>query len=253
MKSGMQNMKHKITETEIEALLNKNKFINSENGLKRVPMERESLFLDRIRQGKYKEVSFGDYKEIEPYMGESTKSRLKKFEYTTVAGITLAVRAAIAGGVRPDDAYDFSETMLQKLEQTESIEEMHDILEYTASALAFQVQKCRKEKSSYILEQCKIYINRNIFNKIYLSRLAEYVGMNPSYLSRLFSVKEGLTIQEYIQKEKMNIACNLLRFSNSSIAEIAQYMGFQSQSNFSALFKKWVMMTPTQYRNKNKN
>ncbi len=245
-------MKRKITEAEIEAILNKNKLINSENELKRIPMTREYDFLEKIRLGKYQEITFIDYRELEASMGRSTRDHKRQFEYTTVSGITLATRAAIDGGLRPDDAYDISETMLQMLEQARTIEEMHDIMELTGVVFAHQVQKSKKEISSYLIERCKIYISRNVFLKIYLEDIAEYVGVNPSYLSRIFSLKEGITIQEYIQKKKIDLACNLLKFSDRTIAEIAQYIGFQSQSNFSALFKKWKMVSPTEYRDTNK-
>ncbi len=245
-------MKRRFKEAEIEAILNRNKLINSENELKRIPINREHEFLEKIRKGKYQEVAFMDFKELEACMGRSTRDRRRQFEYTTVAGITLATRAAIDGGVRPDDAYDISETMLQMLEQARTIEDMHEIMDLSSIVFAHAVYKSKKEKSSYIMERCKIYISRNIFNKIYLEDIAEYVGVNPSYLSRIFSQKEGMTIQGYIQKEKMNVACNLLKYSDCTIAEIAQHIGFQSQSNFSALFRKWKMMSPTEYRDTNK-
>ena len=75
--------------------------------------------------------------------------------------------------------------------------------------------------------------------------------MNPSYLSRFFSEKEGITLQQYIQREKIRTASNLLKYSDRSIADIAQYMGFQSQSSFSRVFKRWQAVTPLEYRDHN--
>lgn len=242
-------MNKKITEEEIETILNRNKFINSENELRRLPMKQEVEFLDKIRQGRYQDISVHNYSEIEKNMGFGVKERRRHFEYNTAAGIAVAARAAIEGGLNPDDAFDIGDTMMQKLEQAKTIDDMHDILELTGVVFARAVYNARKCKNSYLLEQCKIYISRNIFKKITLTDLAKYVGSNPSYLSRVFSQKEGITLQEYIQKEKVNVALNLLRYSDNSIAETAQYMGFQSQSNFSAVFKKWKHMSPSEYRN----
>ena len=63
--------------------------------------------------------------------------------------------------------------------------------------------------------------------------------------------KEGITISDYIQREKIEVSCNLLKHSRRTIAEIAQYMGIQSQSNYAENFKKWKGQTPTEYRKEN--
>lgn len=244
-------MRRVVSEEEIESILNENKLINSENQLRRLPVDHEKKLLERVRLGKYREIKIFDFDELDSYMGMSTKDKFRKFEYTTVASNALCVRAAIEGDLPPDEAYDISEAMLSRLENAKTIKELHDIMELTAVILAHEVQKYKHKKSSYVLEQCKNYISRNIFSRIYLKDIAEYVGMNPSYLSRFFSEKEGITIQQYIQREKTRTACNLLKHSDRSLADIAQYMGFQSQSSFTKVFKRWQNMTPLEYRNQN--
>lgn len=244
-------MRRIVSEEEIESILNENKLINSENQLRRLPVDHEKNLLERVRLGKYREIKISDFDELDSYMGMSTKDKFRKFEYTTVASNALCVRAAIEGGLPPDEAYDISEAMLARLENAKTIKELHDIMELTAVILAHEVQKSKHSKTSYVLEQCKNYISRNIFSRIYLKDIAKYVGMNPSYLSRLFSEKEGITIQQYIQREKTRTACNLLKYSDRPIADIAQYTGFQSQSSFTKVFKRWQNMTPLEYRNQN--
>lgn len=244
-------MRRIVSEEEIKAILNENKLINSENQLKRLPVEREKHMLECVRLGKYREITVFDFEKLETYMGMSTKDRFRKLEYTVVASNAMCTRAAIEGGLPPDEAYDISEAMLQRLEKAKNIRELHDIMELTAVILAHEVQKNKGKKNSYALEQCKNYISRNIFRRIYLKEIAEYAGMTPSYLSRLFSKKEGITIQQYIQREKVEKACNLLKYSDRSIADIAQYIGFQSQSSFTKIFKIWQGITPLEYRNKN--
>ncbi len=72
--------------------------------------------------------------------------------------------------------------------------------------------------------------------------------MTATYLCHLFSREVGISIHNYIQREKITVACNLLEHTTQSISEISTYLGFQSQSNFSAIFRKWKLMTPSQYR-----
>lgn len=244
-------MRRVVSEEEIEAILNENKLINSENQLRRLSVDHEKTLLEKVRLGKYREIAILDFEELDTYMGMSTKDKFRKFEYTTVASNAMCTRAAIEGGLPPDEAYDISEAMLQRLENAKTIKELHDIMELTAVIFAHEVQKNKHKKSSYVLEQCKNYISRNIFRRIYLNEMAEYVGMNSSYLSRFFSEKEGIPLQQYIQREKVRTACNLLKYSDRSVADIAQYMGFQSQSSFSRVFKRWQAVTPLEYRDQN--
>lgn len=244
-------MRLAVSEKEIEAILNENRLINSENQLHRFPVEGENALLEQVRLGKYREIEVIDFDELNIYMGMSTKSQFRKFEYITVASNTLCTRAAIEGGLPADEAYDISEAMLRRTENAKSVNELRDIMELTAVILARETYKSKHTKSSYVLEQCKNYISRNIFTRIYLQNIAKYVGMNPSYVSRLFSEKEGITIQRYIQREKVNTVCNMLTYSDYSIAEIAQYIGFQSQSSLTRVFKEWQGTTPLEYRNQN--
>lgn len=231
-------------------ILNENRILNSENGLRRLPITREKELMEKIRMGKYKEIKEIDYKKLDTNMGVNVKDDYKKFEYITVALISGETRAAIEGGLPPDDAFDISEAMLTRLEWTKTIEELQNIADLSAKVFAHEVL-LKRQKNSYMIGQCKNYISRNIYKKIYLKDIAEYVGRNPSYVSRLFSQDQGITLQQYIQKEKINVACNLLKYSNRSIAEIAQYMGFCSQSNFTDAFKRWKSLSPNMYRNQN--
>lgn len=244
--------KKKLTEKRIYEQLERVRLEYSENGLKRFPIQREHDLLDNIRRGNYTKVHVLDYDILGKNMAMWTEDTKKVFEYNTVAGITGATRAAIDGGLRPDDAYDISEIILKKLAKADTIEEMHDCFDTACKVFAHAVHRVKMEQGSYLMEQCRLYISRNITKKIYLTDIAGYLEVNPSYLSRVFSKKEGITLEKYIQREKVQVACNLLKFSNSTVTEIALYVGFQSQSTFSAVFKKWAGLSPTEYRDRNK-
>lgn len=244
--------KQRITEKRINEMLEKFRLENSENGLMRLPMHRESDLMNNIRKGNYQKVSVLDYNILGKNMAMWSENTKKVFEYNTVAGISVAARAAIDGGVRPDDAYDISDILLRELAEAKTIEEMHDCFEIACRVYAHAVYMVKREQSPYLIEQCKMYISRNVNKKIYLADIATYLGVNPSYLSRVFSRKEGITLEKYIQQEKIKVSCNLLKFSNNAITEIALYIGFQSQSTFSNVFKKLTGVSPSEYRILNK-
>ncbi len=243
-------MKRKISEEEIQKMLAENKLTNSENNLHRVPYKSEISFLNKVRTGSYRDISFIEFRELKENVGKSA-SELKLWEYYTVSAVSLATRAAIDAGLSLDEAFDIADVMLQRLETAKSVDEMHHIIIISATLLAYLVHQSKLQKGHYLIEQAKKYISRNIFSKIYLEDIAAYVKVHPNYLSHFFSTHEDITLHDYIMREKMQIACNLLRYSDHSIAEISQYISIPSQSNFTAVFKKWIGTTPQKYRNDN--
>ena len=94
------------------------------------------------------------------------------------------------------------------------------------------------------------YIYNNINQRITVSDLADYTGLSPSYLSRLFKKELGISISDYICEKKIEKAENLLKYSDFSFVEIANYLAFSSQSHFIQSFKKSVGLTPKKYRDK---
>ena len=69
------------------------------------------------------------------------------------------------------------------------------------------------------------------------------LGVSASYLSRLFKKETGVSVSAYIRNRKIEMAKNLLRFSNDSMIEIANRLSFSSQSHFIQQFREVVGMT----------
>lgn len=95
----------------------------------------------------------------------------------------------------------------------------------------------------------KNYLCRHLYEKIDIRDLVEKIGLNYSYLSRIFSEQAGMTLTEYVRKEKLKSASNMLRYTDYPVTEIAEYFSFSSTSRFSRFFKDEFGMNPTQYRN----
>ena len=84
------------------------------------------------------------------------------------------------------------------------------------------------------------------------TQLPSAVGAHPNYLSSLFRKTEGISMYQYILDQKIRLAKNLLRYSNSTFSEIAGSLGFASQSHLGQLFRKATGLTLKQYRNRSK-
>mgnify|MGYP001660399087 CR=1 FL=1 len=81
-----------------------------------------------------------------------------------------------------------------------------------------------------------------------LEELAELVHVNKYHLVHTFSTDYGLSPIQYLISRRIEEGKNLLRTTDYSIAQIASFSGFSSQSYFAQTFQKSMGMSPTQYR-----
>ncbi len=98
------------------------------------------------------------------------------------------------------------------------------------------------------VNRAKTFIRLHYMRPIHVCDVTEYVGLERSYLSKIFHIYTGSTIQNYITKTRISQAKVLLAHTNYSIREISSYAGFQDEYYFSRIFKKTEGIPPLSYR-----
>lgn len=91
-------------------------------------------------------------------------------------------------------------------------------------------------------------VNQNPCAAPSLSELADRQNVCVSNLSRKFKATTGKSFSEFVQQKRIEQACRLLVNTRSSISEIAEKSGYNDVKFFHTLFKRFVGITPTQYR-----
>ena len=86
----------------------------------------------------------------------------------------------------------------------------------------------------------------------YSSFISEKLNHEYTYLSKLFSQVEGITIEKYITKVKIERVKELIIYNENSLSEIADILGYSSVAYLSAQFKKETGMTPSAFKKKGK-
>ena len=92
------------------------------------------------------------------------------------------------------------------------------------------------------------YIENNFNEQIGLNDIADAVGLNASYLSRLFKKETGESITEHLTQFRIEKAKELLKDESLRLRDIAMAVGFNDVSYFSNTFKKIAGMSPTEFR-----
>jgi AraC family transcriptional regulator len=102
--------------------------------------------------------------------------------------------------------------------------------------------------SKHKLQQVSEYIDDHLMENISLKELATVVKMSPHYFTSLFKQSTGMSAYQYVIHRRMERAKQLLCRQSLSIVEVSQEVGFQSQSHFSNVFRKYAGTTPRIYR-----
>lgn len=196
-----------------------------------------------------KNMMSGDGPEISD-IGEFSTDNHKQMEYMVVTILALLTRAAVEGGMNPEEAYILGDVYIRKIEQCSNNTAALTMLGTKAQfEFTEKVKEAKEKKSQFIyVDKCKDYIAKNLRKNIKVSDIAPALGISKTYLTHKFTEVEGISIQQYILKERCEHAANLLRYSDYPIAVISEYFCFASQSHFGSSFKKQFGMTPREYR-----
>ena len=81
-----------------------------------------------------------------------------------------------------------------------------------------------------------------------LSSIAESLRFSPSYLTRYFKEKTGISLMQYIDRKRFEESKRLLAATALPVKAIVERGGYTDEANFSRKFKKYEGVTPTQYR-----
>lgn len=177
--------------------------------------------------------------------------QLRQMKNMFIVSVTLASRAAIRGGMDADDALMLSDRYIQRCELMNTAEELtnlqfHMISDYTARVERLHIGN----DPSQLIAAVSNYIQHHLSEPITTEQIAASFYISRTHLSARFHRETGITLSDYILKEKAEEAKRLLRYTDKSLAAISAYLGFSSQSHFSRTFRKYAGITPGEYRAK---
>ena len=119
-------------------------------------------------------------------------------------------------------------------------------------SLGFELLDDSKEK---LVESMKTFIINKIFHQSNIALklnwsdlIAQELSHDYNYLSALFSSSEGTTIEQYIIRQKIERAKELISYKELSLKEIAWQLDYSSVAHLSSQFKRITAITPSQYR-----
>lgn len=227
-------------------------FIQRENDFMRAPFDPEIAFYTSIKNGDVKQVQALLSKERfteKQGLGTLSKKPLQNMRYHFAITAAMIARQCINGGMDIGTSYGLSDYYIQKADEAKNMGEINDLhsamcVDYTKRMKSIEKKTICSKPVSAAMD----YIYDNLHKRILINDLASHLKINPSYLSRIFKQETGATVTDYVRRQKLETAKNMLRYSDYRPAEIAQILAFPSQSYFSEVFKQYTGMTPSGFR-----
>ena len=103
-----------------------------------------------------------------------------------------------------------------------------------------------------IQSRIKDYIDDHLDEPLNLEEISRRFGYSRNYLIQLFGTAYGTTPYAYYEKQKMQIARELLLYTQSSVKEVAARLGFENPQYFSKCFRKHFGCPPARFRRGNR-
>ncbi len=181
-------------------------------------------------------------------MGLTDKEFIRKFYFDTITVInTIRASAILTSDARlPQNAGE--ENLYQMIERCDSTADLNGLLESIVRRAAAKIAEYAAGSMKLLLRRTVDYLNQNYAQPVTLGQVAAEVYASPSYISRLFKKELGVNFVDYLNEIRIARAKDLLGSAEYKAYEVADLVGIPNPHYFSKLFKRYVGMTPSEYR-----
>lgn len=148
-----------------------------------------------------------------------------------------------------NDALSLSDAYIQKNELLSSVESIENLQYHMVFDYTERVEKIRLGKTTTKLTtDIANYVQKHLTEPVDIDALSKAMFISRTHLAVKFKKETGMTLTDFVLKEKIEEGKRLLRYTDKSISAIAAYLGFSSQGHFANAFRKYADCPPNEYR-----
>lgn len=114
--------------------------------------------------------------------------------------------------------------------------------------VAFDTTRTRSALPKWRLKRVREYVETNIGGNVRLADMAASAGLSRMHFAAQFRLATGLRPHEYLLRRRIERAQEMLRDPRTALVEVALGVGFQTQSHFTTVFKRFAGITPHRWR-----
>lgn len=155
----------------------------------------------------------------------------------------------------PEEAFKKAIKLLLKLRDETTLQDSlsNDYIKVILAELLLLIERNNTDflsanKKDLRLQNAIDYIIANYHENLTLDNCAKIACMSHSHFSREFHKTTALSFKEFLNRIRIDKACELLETTPLSITEISQNVGFSTESHFGYIFKSMKGISPTVYK-----
>lgn len=167
--------------------------------------------------------------------------------------VVMMSRAAIESGADQTEVLGMNFQVLTELATIEDDEQLAEWLRDTLERLITTISAQEDFTPPLLVTRALHYMRENLHRDITRDETARHAGISSSHFSRLLKERTGRSFTELLRQVRVDLACDLLRETDQSLADIAAQCGFCDQSYFTRVFQEVKGTTPRQYRETNQS
>ncbi|WP_283682270.1 PocR ligand-binding domain-containing protein [Parablautia sp. Marseille-Q6255] len=214
---------------------------------KAYPYEKEKALITKLKTGDTEQAK-ALLNDLLGYVFFAEGTDLNIVKSRAIELSSLLSRAAIEGGATSDSILRANNQFLMDIQNTDTLDDLCYRLQETIDVFTECMFNYIPSKGSELIKKAIRYISKNFQHTLTLDEVASHVHLNPSYFSTLFKQSTGSSFKEYLNLVRIEESKRLLANTDYSIIDISIAVGFEDQSYFSKVFKKYTGLTPKQYR-----
>ena len=142
-----------------------------------------------------------------------------------------------------------SDSLARQLEKLHTVDEVLGMYNKMVHKYCLLVKNHSMQGYSQLVQRVILRVETDLTADLSLAAHAEQLNVNASYLSTLFKKEMGVTLTEYVNRQRVEHGIFLLNATDLLIQTIAQYCGMPDVNYFTKTFKKVTGKTPSEYRN----
>ena len=211
------------------------------------PIEKEKELITLITLGDKKGAS----KVLNEIFGHIFFSSGSSFDVVKTRVLELIVvlsRAALEGGADVESIFGLNYRYINQINNFKTVEELSFWLSKIMARFTDMVFNLSEVKHVDVIYRAVEFIKRNYMKKITLEDVASYVYLSPSYFSKIFKQEMKMSFNNYLNFVRVEMSKKLLLDEKIELVDISNLVGFEEQSYFCKVFKKFTGVTPGRYR-----
>lgn len=206
------------------------------------PVQIEEKIFDALKQQNIEECNQRIDDFLQFVENQDTYGILKN----GIAILLSLYHYSILLGLKADDIFGKPLELMENIQKCKSKVELGKRIKSQCNLMIGQLDN--NQTGNPFVNAAKMYINKSYMKDITLSTVANEIYITSGYLSTLFKQVTGDSFVNYLNKVRIDHACELLKDVRLKTYEVAYLVGFQDEKYFTRVFKKLKGRNPSQYK-----